>query len=141
LKKKGLFLIILISSIYFIYSYNISRFNKTTSSERNTENVVIDVLEEGVGSPAEVGSIVKIHYKASLEDGTIFDSSYERNMPFKFKLGTKAVLKGLNESVLGMKKGGKIKVIIPPKLGFKSHTLGGLVPPDSFLFFEIERVE
>ena len=63
------------------------------------------------------GSIVKLHYVAKLENGQVLESTSGRD-PIKFKVGAGEVIKGLDESVIGLKKGDKVEVTIPPEKGF-----------------------
>ncbi len=95
-------------------------------------------LKEGTGDEAKAGQIVEVHYTGWLKDGTKFDSSKDRNEPFKFPLGAGRVIKGWDEGVAGMKVGGKRKLIIPPELGYGKRGAGNTIPPDAELTFEVE---
>ncbi len=98
-------------------------------------------LEPGEGAEAKAGSVVAVHYTGWLENGTKFDSSRDRNVPFKFKLGIGQVIKGWDEGVAGMKVGGKRRLLIPPKLGYGERGAGGVIPPNADLVFEVELLE
>ncbi len=95
----------------------------------------------GNGPEAKNGNKIKVHYSGTLEDGTKFDSSYDRGQPFEFVLGTGGVIKGWDLGVLGMKAGGKRKLVIPPDLAYGDRSPSPLIPPNSTLVFEVELLE
>jgi peptidylprolyl isomerase len=94
-------------------------------------------LQEGTGAIPQAGQVVTVHYTGTLENGTKFDSSYDRNRPFQFKLGAGQVIKGWDEGLATMKVGSKRKLIIPPDLGYGSRPVGP-IPANSTLIFEVE---
>ena len=95
-------------------------------------------LVVGEGAAAEAGQAVTVHYTGWLEDGTKFDSSVDRNDPFRFNLGKGQVIRGWDEGVAGMQIGGKRKLTIPPQLGYGAAGAGGVIPPNATLIFEVE---
>ena len=95
-------------------------------------------LVEGDGDVAEAGKTVSVHYTGWLTDGSKFDSSKDRNMPFEFPLGAGHVIRGWDEGVQGMKIGGTRKLTIPPQLGYGAAGAGGVIPPNATLVFEVE---
>ncbi len=98
-------------------------------------------LVEGTGDVASSGQTVEVHYRGTLEDGTQFDASYDRDQPFEFPLGAGRVIKGWDEGVQGMKVGGKRKLVIPPDLGYGSRGAGRVIPPNATLIFEVELLD
>jgi FKBP-type peptidyl-prolyl cis-trans isomerase FkpA len=98
-------------------------------------------LVEGDGDVAAAGQNVSVHYTGWLTDGSKFDSSVDRNMPFEFPLGAGHVIRGWDEGVQGMKIGGKRKLTIPPQLGYGAAGAGGVIPPNATLVFEVELLE
>src|ERR1035437_9371291 len=97
----------------------------------------IQDLTVGTGQEVKSGDTVTVNYLGTLENGTKFDSSYDRNQPFTTQIGVGQVIKGWDEGMVGMKVGGKRKLTIPASLGYGSQDMGS-IPPNSTLIFEVE---
>ena len=108
---------------------------KTASGLEYTE------IKAGDGPAPKAGDIVSVHYTGKLTDGKKFDSSVDRGQPFQFPLGAGRVIKGWDEGIALMKKGGKAILTIPPELGYGSRGAGGVIPPNATLVFEVELVD
>ena len=95
-------------------------------------------LVEGTGPVVKSGDHLVVNYEGKLENGTKFDSSYDRGEPFKLVLGVTQVIQGWTEGLAGMKVGGKRKLIIPPQLGYGQAGAGDVIPPNATLIFKVE---
>lgn len=121
----------------------ISEEASTSSSESpatSSAKVEIEDIVVGTGTEAKSGDTVVVHYKGTLEDGTQFDSSYDRGEPYTTPIGTGAVIEGWDQGIPGMKVGGKRKLTIPPELGYGEQG-SGAIPPNATLIFEVELLE
>ncbi|MBT9586680.1 FKBP-type peptidyl-prolyl cis-trans isomerase [bacterium] len=96
------------------------------------------VLNPGTGAEAKAGQQVRVHYTGWLTNGTKFDSSVDRDEPFRFSLGRQMVISGWDEGVAGMKVGEKRKLTIPAELGYGNRGAGGVIPPNATLIFDVE---
>jgi len=98
------------------------------------------VLNEGTGDNSpKVGKEVTVHYTGTLLDGRTFDSSVQRGTPATFAVGQ--VIEGWNEALVTMKKGEKRTLIIPPELGYGAQGYPGVIPPNSYLIFDVELLD
>ena len=108
---------------------------KTTSS-----GLKYVVLHEGKGDKPAKGQSIDAHYVGRFMDGRVFDQSLGRG-PFTFTVGVGQVIKAWDEALLDMKIGEKRALIVPPELGYGKRGAGNVIPPDSTLFFEVERLK
>jgi FKBP-type peptidyl-prolyl cis-trans isomerase FkpA len=97
-------------------------------------------IKEGKGAEAEAGKTIFVQYSGFLLDGTKFDSSYRVGQPLMFQLGTNRVIKGWDQGIVGMKEGGKRKLLIPPNLAYGSTGSPPSIPPNSPLIFDVELI-
>lgn len=97
------------------------------------------VLREGKGEKPAKGQTIDTHYVGRFMDGRIFDQSVGRG-PFTFTVGSGQVIKAWDEALLDMKIGEKRALIVPPELGYGKRGAGNAIPPNTTLFFEVERL-
>lgn len=106
------------------------------------EQLLIEDITEGSGTEVKKGgALITAHYRGFLENGTEFDSSYEKGQPFQTVLSRKKVIAAWVEGLKGMKTGGKRKLLVPAQMGYGEHGFGDKIPPGSNLIFEIELLE
>ena len=109
-------------------------FDKTESGLR------YKIIQKGDGAQAQKGKKVSVHYKGSLENGKVFDSSYDRKQPIDFQLGVGQVISGWDEGIALLQVGDKARFVIPSHLGYGSRGAGGVIPADATLIFDVELV-
>ena len=133
----GAITVVMIAAIVLPVYFTVLRSSPadtTPNTGLQIENLVI-----GEGAEAQAGKIVAVDYTGWLEDGTQFDSSIGRE-PYTFTLGEGRVIEGWDQGIVGMKVGGKRKLIIPPDMAYGEAGSDSVVPPNATLIFEVELV-
>lgn len=102
-----------------------------------TIGVEVQDLVVGEGDVVEPGAEVQVHYTGMLADGSVFDTSLARGEAFGFRVGGGQVIRGWDDGLVGMRVGGRRRLVIPPALGYADRAAGP-IPPNSTLYFEIE---
>jgi len=110
---------------------------KAPQSKTLAGGVVIRDVKEGTGPVAKKGKFVSVYYEGRLQSGKQFDKCVG-GKPFKFRLGGGEVIKGWDVGLENMKVGGKRTITVPPKMGYGSQRMGGDIPPNSTLVFDVE---
>ncbi|UIP88182.1 FKBP-type peptidyl-prolyl cis-trans isomerase [Pseudomonas phenolilytica] len=106
-----------------------------------SDELLIEDIQPGDGKAVVKGALITTQYRGTLEDGTVFDSSYERGKPFQCVIGSGRVIKGWDIGLMGMKVGGKRKLFVPAHLAYGECQVGAHIKPNSNLHFEIELLE
>ncbi len=139
MKKVLLSLIVILAFSGSSFAVSRAKITSTPSGLKYKEDVI------GLGKEAIPQKWVIVNYTGWLDNqgnkGKKFDSSFDRNEPFKFLLGAKQVIPGWDEGVAGMKEGGKRTLYIPAKLGYGTRGAGAAIPPNADLIFEVELVQ
>jgi FKBP-type peptidyl-prolyl cis-trans isomerase FkpA len=109
------------------------------AEEKTASGLIYRSLKDGTGPSPAVTDTVKVHYRGTLADGTEFDSSHGRGQPAEFPLNR--VIKCWTEGVAKMKVGGKARLTCPPEIAYGNRAVGGKIPANSTLFFDVELLE
>uniref|UniRef100_A0A8C3PK28 peptidylprolyl isomerase n=1 Tax=Calidris pygmaea TaxID=425635 RepID=A0A8C3PK28_9CHAR len=112
------------------------------NSSPGLDSVLCQDLLLGEGQGVEAGDSLEVAYTGWLFQnnglGQVFDSNVNKDKLLRLKLGSGKVIKGWEEGMMGMKKGGRRYLIIPPAWAYGAQGVAGRVPPDSTLVFEVE---
>ncbi|KAG2672612.1 hypothetical protein I3843_13G043100 [Carya illinoinensis] len=129
LKASPIFFLLLISTLVSAKSKDVSELQ-----------IGVKYKPDSCDIQARKGDRIKVHYRGTLTDGTVFDSSFERDSPIEFELGTGQVIKGWDQGLLGACVGEKRKLKIPSKLGYGDQGSPPTIPGGATLIFETELV-
>jgi peptidylprolyl isomerase len=98
-------------------------------------------IQVGEGAQAGHGSTVQVHYVGvAFSSGEEFDASWNRGAPLSFRLGARQVIAGWDQGVLGMRVGGRRKLVIPPHLAYGERGAPGAIAPNETLIFVCDLV-
>jgi FKBP-type peptidyl-prolyl cis-trans isomerase len=113
--------------------------NNTTAPNNGPTTLEITEITVGTGATAVAGDTVTVNYIGAFLDGTIFDSSIARGVPYTFLLGANPlqVIRGFDQGVTGMKIGGRRLVVIPSDLAYGSQG-NATIPPNTPIQFQID---
>ena len=104
---------------------------------KNATKMTVEDIKVGSGKTAAAGNTLSMEYTGTLTDGSVFDSNVG-GQPFTFSLGSGQVIPGWDSGLVGMKVGGKRRLIIPPDMGYGDRGAGGKIPPGATLVFTVE---
>ncbi|ELQ6150122.1 FKBP-type peptidyl-prolyl cis-trans isomerase [Cronobacter turicensis] len=114
------------------------KFAKDKGVKTSSTGLLYKVEKEGTGAAPKESDTVVVNYKGTLIDGQEFDNSYKRGEPLSFRLD--GVIPGWTEGLKNIKKGGKIKLVIPPELAYGKNGVPG-IPANSTLVFDVELLD
>lgn len=135
-------LILAVAAIAVVYIYK----NNQKTSMTDTATTTAQTMDLEDDKVSENGDLVVVHYTGTLENGTKFDSSYDRGEPIAFLLGKGMVIKGWDEALVGVKKGDKKHLVIPGDKAYGEQEIKGpdgkvLIPKNATLVFDLEVVQ
>jgi peptidylprolyl isomerase len=137
-RTLAIIIVVALAALVALYAYRVNHKGNTGTEVTTASGLkYVDILE-GTGASPHTGQMVSVHYAGTLENGTKFDSSYDRGKPFEFRIGTGSVIKGWDEGLMSMKVGGKRKLIIPAALGYGPRGSPPSIPGNSTLIFDVE---
>ena len=146
LKDAGIVLLMFALGVlvYLVFPVTNSKINLTTTTTNamptESQQLKVEVLKEGSGPSAQKGQSIDVDYTGKLMDGTVFDSSIPRGKVFTLTLGAGQVISGWEMGLLGMKVGEKRRLTIPPELAYGASGIGGVIPPQATLIFDVEMM-
>ncbi|KAK2946354.1 putative Peptidyl-prolyl cis-trans isomerase FPR2 [Blattamonas nauphoetae] len=129
--------------VSFLFSVT---FSEDTEKSESSEELKVEITTlfkpETCEKKAKRGNKLKVHYVGTVvETGEEFDNSHERKVPFKFRLGEGAVIKGWEQGLIGMCEGEKRKLVIPSELAYGKYGIPDQIPPNAELMYIIDLVE
>ena len=98
-------------------------------------------VRETEGPIAVPGDYVLMHYTGTFEDGSVFDSSFDKGQPLPFQVGTGGVIAGWDEAATLLRKGEMARLYVPASLAYGEEGYPGAIPPNSDLIFDVLVVE
>jgi hypothetical protein len=116
------------------------RISHAAAASQPSAELKIEDIALGTGEPLHAGQIATIHYRGTLADGTEFDSSAKHGKPMPVKVGAHQVIQGWDLGLVGMRTGGKRRLIVPPELAYGPKGRPPAIPPNATLTFELELV-
>ena len=106
-----------------------------------SDELLIEDIQTGDGKAVVKGALITTQYRGTLEDGNVFDSSYERGKPVQCVIGSGRVIKGWDIGLMGMKVGGKRKLVIPYQLAYGEAGRPPRIPARATLIFDVALLE
>ncbi|HKP20283.1 MAG TPA: FKBP-type peptidyl-prolyl cis-trans isomerase [Thermoleophilaceae bacterium] len=104
--------------------------------------LVVEDIVKGKGKAAKKGDTVIVHYVGmNFSNGQEFDASWDRGQPFPVTIGQTQVIEGWTRGLVGIRKGGRRKLTIPPELGYGPNGYPPSIPPNETLIFVVDAVE
>jgi peptidylprolyl isomerase len=110
------------------------------AATKSPEGIYYTVTKPGTGSKTGVNKQATVHYQGYFLDGTVFDSSYQRNEPIEFTTAARQMISGFDKMVQDMALNEKRTIVLPPEEAYGAAGAGGVIPPNAFIVFDVELV-
>lgn len=138
----------IVAAASFLPSLFASEQAAASAEESAMSELVTEELAPGAGAELAPGQTAVVHYTGWLHDpqkpegkGRKFDSSRDHGDTFSFTVGGGEVIRGWDLGVVGMRVGGKRRLVIPAELGYGARGAGGVIPGGATLVFDVELME
>uniref|UniRef100_A0A671XLP0 peptidylprolyl isomerase n=1 Tax=Sparus aurata TaxID=8175 RepID=A0A671XLP0_SPAAU len=107
------------------------------------DDLMVQVKEvpEGCTRRTKTGDYIRYHYNGTFQDGSPFDSSYQRNSTYNTYIGMGYVIRGIDKALQGLCIGEKRRVIVPPHMAYGEEGVGDLIPGSAVLVFDIHVID
>lgn len=123
-----------LKKIFFLpFNFYLAKQNNTSNLGFHYEDLVV-----GNGVDVKLGDEITFDYVGTFLNGSVFDSSIDRKCPLKITLGSGNVIKGLENGIIGMRPGGKRKIIVNPEFAYGKSGYAPVIPPNSILSFTVD---
>jgi FKBP-type peptidyl-prolyl cis-trans isomerase len=103
--------------------------------------VKVEEITVGTGALAARGTVVTIHYRGFLHRGDLFRSSFDEGQPLRVQIGRREVIAGLERGIIGMRVGGRRRLVISPHLAYGEAGVPGVIPPNAVVIIEVELLD
>uniref|UniRef100_A0AAQ6AIQ1 peptidylprolyl isomerase n=1 Tax=Amphiprion ocellaris TaxID=80972 RepID=A0AAQ6AIQ1_AMPOC len=107
------------------------------------DNLTVEVKEvpEGCSRRTVIGDYIRYHYNGTFQDGTAFDSSYQRNSTYNTYVGMGYVIRGMDKALQGLCMGEKRRITVPPHMAYGEDGVGDIIPGSAVLVFDIHVID
>lgn len=133
--------LVIVFLVFGLASAQLNQFNDAAAGSLADlgEGLTLSVTQKGDGKTfPQAGDKMSMHYTGTLQDGTKFDSSRDRNEPFEFTIGVGQVIQGWDKGVMKMSLGERGTLFVPSAMGYGAAGAGGVIPPNANLNFDVE---
>ena len=143
-----LFVSLLSLCLFSVYTFEVAAQKRRRTPPRSPSAAITTpsgltylITKKGTGPQLKAGDTVIMNYTGTLTTGVKFDSSYDRNEPFAFKLGAGQVIKGWDEGVGKLHVGDHAILVLPGKIAYGLRGVPNVIPPDATLIFIVEVID
>lgn len=143
-----LFVSLLSLCLFSVYTFEVAAQKRRRTPPRSPSAAITTpsgltylITKKGTGPQLKAGDTVVMNYTGTLTTGVKFDSSYDRNEPFAFKLGAGQVIKGWDEGVAKLRVGDHAILVLPGKIAYGLRGVPNVIPPDATLIFIVEVID